>query len=100
MRLRGKLRTFLKQHPNINPYRFSFDASFRYMTNSLRYLPHFLIIGGSKSGKWTVQSYLRQHPQISSGTEKPYMLYWFDLLLKLILLVGIVHIFHLNLQKK
>ena len=48
------------------------------MTNSLRYLPHFLIIGGSKSGKWTVQSYLRQHPQISSGTEKPYMLYWFD----------------------
>jgi len=78
MTVRQKLRSFLKQHPNSNPYRFSFNSSFRYLTNPIRALPDFLIIGGSKSGKWSVLSYLNQHPQVYAGTKNNVGIYFFD----------------------
>jgi hypothetical protein len=72
------MRRLLLTHPKFNPYRFSPDSTFRYATSSFRYLPHFLIIGGSKSGKHSVLSYLNQHPDIKAGTKHNVGVYYFD----------------------
>lgn len=59
-----KLRLWLLDHPEINPYRFSFEKFFRVLTNSQRLLPDFIIIGSTKSGTWTLTDFLMQHPNI------------------------------------
>ena len=67
MNQRAAIRKFLLKNKQINPYRFSWNSTFRYLTNSIRFLPHFLIIGTSKAGKYSVLSYLNQHPEVSAG---------------------------------
>ena len=49
-----KIRTWLLEHPEFNPYKFSsptnslswYDTLFKTLTNSIRSLPNFLLIGG------------------------------------------------------
>ena len=62
--LKEKLRLWLLNNPEANPYRFSFDKLFRVLTNSQRLLPDFIIIGSTKSGTWTLTDFLMQHPNI------------------------------------
>ena len=78
MSFKSYMRRLLLTHPKLNPYRFSPNSTFRYVTSSFRYLPHFLIIGGSKSGKHSVLSYLNQHPDIKAGTKHNVGVYYFD----------------------
>ena len=72
------MRSFLLTHPRLNPYKFSFDQTFRLLTSSFRHLPHFLIIGTSKAGKHSVLSYLNQHPMLKAGTKHNVGVYYFD----------------------
>jgi len=72
------MRKLLLANPKFNPYRFSSDYAFRFLTSSFRHLPHFLIIGTSKAGKHSVLSYLNQHPDIKSGTKHNVGVYYFD----------------------
>ena len=79
--MREYLRIWLLEHPELNPYRFSFrltlqpggfnnpnvfsiGRAFQIATNSIRTLPNFIIIGSSKSGTWAIHNYLLQHPDI------------------------------------
>ena len=78
MSFKSHMRKLLLTHPKLNPYRFSPNSTFRFLTSSFRHLPHFLIIGGSKSGKHSVLSYLNQHPDIKSGTKHNVGVYYFD----------------------
>ena len=78
MTIRASARKFLLKNKQINPYRFSWDSTFRYVTNSFRFLPHFLIIGTSKAGKYSVLSYLNQHPEISAGFKNHAGVHYFD----------------------
>ena len=67
-----KIRTWLLEHPEFNPYKFSsptnslswYDTLFKTLTNSIRSLPNFLLIGGHKSGATSLMSYLQQHHYI------------------------------------
>jgi hypothetical protein len=72
------MRRLLLTHPKFNPYGFSPDSTFRFLTSSFRHLPHFLIIGTSKAGKHSVLSYLNQHPDIKAGTKHNVGVYYFD----------------------
>ncbi len=78
MSLRSSARKFLLKNKQINPYRFSWNSTFRRLTNSIRFLPHFLIIGTSKAGKYSVLSYLNQHPEISAGFKNHAGVHYFD----------------------
>ena len=79
--MRERLRTWLLEHPELNPYRFSFRLTlhpggfnnpnvfsigrgFQIATNSIRTLPNFIINGSSKSGTWAIHNYLLQHPDV------------------------------------
>ena len=78
MSFRSYMRKLLLTHPKLNPYRFSPNYTFRFLTSSFRHLPHFLIIGTSKAGKHSVLSYLNQHPDIKAGTKHNVGVYYFD----------------------
>tara|TARA_B110000014_G_scaffold251957_1_gene229761 strand:- start:246 stop:1127 length:882 start_codon:yes stop_codon:yes gene_type:complete len=78
MSFRAYMRRLLLTHPKLNPYRFSPNYTFRFLTSSFRHLPHFLIIGTSKAGKHSVLSYLNQHPDIKAGTKHNVGVYYFD----------------------
>jgi len=78
MNFKSYARSLLLTHPKLNPYRFSPDYTFRFLTSSFRHLPHFLIIGTSKAGKHSVLSYLNQHPDIKAGTKHNVGVYYFD----------------------
>jgi hypothetical protein len=79
--MRERLRIWLLEHPELNPYRFSvgltldpdwyknpnkfsIGRAFQMATNGIRTLPNFIIIGSSKSGTWAIHNYLLQHPDI------------------------------------
>ena len=76
-----RLRLWLLEHPELNPYRFSvgltldpawqehpnnfsIGRAFQMATSSIRILPDFIIIGSSKSGTWAIHNYLLQHPDV------------------------------------
>ena len=76
-----RLRLWLLEHPELNPYRFSvgltldpawqehpnnfsIGRAFQMATSSIRTLPNFIIIGSSKSGTWAIHNYLLQHPDV------------------------------------
>ena len=76
-----RLRLWLLEHPELNPYRFSvgltldpawqeypnkfsIGRAFQMATSSIRALPNFIIIGSSKSGTWAIHNYLLQHPDV------------------------------------
>ena len=60
----NKIRLWLLDHPDFNPYRFSLSRAYRILTNQIRVLPDFIVIGSSKSGTTSLQYYLIQHPSI------------------------------------
>ena len=78
--IRERLRIWLLEHPELNPYRFSagltldpdwhnpnqvsIGRAFQIATSSIRVLPNFIIIGSSKAGTWALYNYLQQHPDI------------------------------------
>ena len=62
----NKIRLWLLDNPDFNPYRFSLKRAYRIMTNQLRVLPDFVVIGGTKSGTTSLHYYLIQHPGIIS----------------------------------
>ena len=78
--IRERLRIWLLEHPELNPYRFSagltldpdwhnpnqvsIGRAFQIATSSIRVLPNFIIIGSNKSGTWATHKYLLQHPDI------------------------------------
>ena len=79
--IRERLRLWLLEHPELNPYRFSvgltldpawqehpnnfsIGRAFQMATSSIRILPDFIIIGSSKSGTWAIHNYLLQHPDV------------------------------------
>ena len=62
----NKIRLWLLDNPDFNPYRFSLKRAYRIMTNQLRVLPDFVVIGGTKSGTTSLHYYLIQHPRIIS----------------------------------
>ena len=60
-----KVRNWLIQHPEINPYEKYFpDRLFRRLTCPIRILPDFLIIGAEKSGTTSLYDYIIQHPSV------------------------------------
>ena len=61
---KDRLRLWLSEHPNFNPFRFSFNKLFRILSRSQRLLPDFIIIGSTKSGTWTLTDFLMEHPNI------------------------------------
>ena len=61
---RNRIRLWLLDHPKLNPYGFSFDRTYRILTNQFRMFPDFIIIGSTKSGGESLMHYLRQHPSI------------------------------------
>ena len=80
--MRERLRIWLLEHPELNPYRFSvgltldpawtehpnkfsIGRAFQMATSSIRTLPNFIIIGSSKSGTWAIHNYLLQHPDVA-----------------------------------
>ena len=62
----NKIRLWLLAHPDFNPYRFSLKRAYRIMTNQIRVLPDFVVIGSTKSGTTSLHYYLIQHPNIIS----------------------------------
>ena len=61
---RESVRLWLLQHSEINPYRFSLKRAYRVVTNQIRVLPDFVVIGSSKSGTTSLHHYIIQHPSI------------------------------------
>lgn len=61
---KSKIRIWLIEHPKFNPYRFSLKNNFHLITNNMRVLPDFIIIGSGRAGTTALYSYLIQHPQI------------------------------------
>ena len=64
------VRSWLIEHPELNPYKFTWDGFYRKITNRFRMLPSFLIIGGAKSGTTSLFAYLIEHPNIIPGSTK------------------------------
>ena len=67
---RRTVRSWLIEHPELNPYKFTWDRFYRKITNRFRMLPDFLIIGGAKSGTTSLFAHLVEHPNIIPGSMK------------------------------
>ncbi len=67
---RRAARSWLIEHPELNPYKFTWDKFYRKITNRFRMLPDFLIIGGAKSGTTSLFAHLVEHPNIIPGSMK------------------------------
>lgn len=74
----SKIKNWLLTNPQYNPYRFSINSSFKFLTSFLRVLPNSIIIGSSKGGKTSLLSYLNQHPKIKFGVGNYVGTYFFD----------------------
>tara|TARA_Y100000590_G_scaffold467418_1_gene646276 strand:+ start:12812 stop:13723 length:912 start_codon:yes stop_codon:yes gene_type:complete len=59
-----KIRLWLLDHPNFNPFNFSIKKLYRKITSGLRTYPDFIIIGAGRAGTTALYSYLIQHPKI------------------------------------
>jgi hypothetical protein len=73
MIFREKIRTWLIEHPKYNPYRFSSEKAFfpfRFVTNQIRCLPNFIIIGASRCGTTSLYYNLNKHPNVYAGAAK------------------------------
>ena len=68
---RQRIRSFLVNNPQINPYKISFENLYRQVTSKFRVLPNFIIIGAGRAGTTALYSYLIQHPNVFPAyTEK------------------------------
>ena len=69
---RRLIRSWFIEHPELNPYKFTWDRFSRKITSSFRMLPSFLILGGSRSGNTSLFAYLTEHPNIMPGSLKAF----------------------------
>tara|TARA_B100000953_G_scaffold99107_1_gene81383 strand:- start:1055 stop:2044 length:990 start_codon:yes stop_codon:yes gene_type:complete len=67
---RRRIRSWFIEHPELNPYKFTWDRFYRKITSRFRMLPSFLIIGGSRSGTTSLFAHLIEHPNIIPGSMK------------------------------
>lgn len=70
---RQEVRSWLINHPEYNPYKLSkekFWFPFRLVTNYLRVLPDFIIIGASRCGTTSLYYNMIKHPNIYPGATK------------------------------
>ena len=72
---RRRIRSWFIEHPELNPYKFTWDRFFRKITSSFRMLPSFLILGGSRSGNTSLFAYLTEHPNIMPGSLKAFFFF-------------------------
>ena len=72
---RRLIRSWFIEHPELNPYKFTWDRFFRKITSSFRMLPSFLILGGSRSGNTSLFAYLTEHPNIMPGSLKAFFFF-------------------------
>lgn len=70
------IKKFVKNHPQINPYRIFMPGIFRAFTAPIRVLPDFIIIGASRCGTTSFYNYLIQHPLVFPAKWKE--LHYFD----------------------
>jgi len=79
--IKNRLRLWLIDHPDLNPYNFFQNSSdysskagsrvnpygiFRQITQNLRTLPDFIFFGGTRSGVMTLTKYVQEHPNIQT----------------------------------
>ena len=67
---RRRIRSWFIEHPELNPYKFTWDRFSRKITSRFRMLPSFLILGGSRSGNTSLFAHLIEHPNIIPGSMK------------------------------
>ena len=67
---RSFFRSFLLEHPFLNPYGFTPDRFIRNLSRNYRLLPDFLIIGYQKCGTTSLYNYLAQHTNIAPAGRK------------------------------
>ena len=72
---RRRIRSWFIEHPELNPYKFTWDRFYRKITSSFRMLPSFLILGGSRSGNTSLFAYLTEHPNIMPGSLKAFFFF-------------------------
>lgn len=63
--LKEKVRLWLLDNPNLNPFNFSPNFLYRFLTSGFRAFPDFIIIGVGRAGTTALYSYLIQHPKIT-----------------------------------
>ena len=66
----SQVSSWLIEHPEVNPYKFTWDGFFRKITSRFRLLPSFLIIGGAKCGTTSLYAHLIEHPNILPASLK------------------------------
>ena len=72
---RRRIRSWFIEHPELNPYKFTWDRFSRKITSRFRMLPSFLILGGSRSGNTSLFAYLIEHPNIMPGSLKAFFFF-------------------------
>ena len=72
---RRRIRSWFIEHPELNPYKFTWDRFSRKITSRFRMLPSFLILGGSRSGNTSLFAYLTEHPNIMPGSLKAFFFF-------------------------
>ncbi len=69
-KIRNFGRSWLLNHPKINPYKWFHPGIFRTITAPFRVLPDYLIIGVQKGGTSSLYDYLIKHPNVYPTFEK------------------------------
>jgi len=69
------IHSWLIEHPQLNPYKFSWEKFSRRITSNFRMLPSFIILGGSRSGNTSLFAHLIEHPNIKAGSKKAYFFF-------------------------
>ena len=72
---RRLIRSWFIEHPELNPYKFTWDRFSRKITSRFRMLPSFLILGGSRSGNTSLFAHLIEHPNIMPGSLKAFFFF-------------------------
>jgi len=67
--------SWLIEHPELNPYKFTWEKFSRRLTSRFRMLPSFIILGGSRSGNTSLFAHLIEHPNIIAGSKKAYFFF-------------------------
>jgi Sulfotransferase domain len=70
VKYKQKIRLWIKNHPKINPKNLSKPGFYRFLTNPIRVLPDFIIIGAARSGTSTMYDYLVRNPLVISALTK------------------------------
>ena len=75
-KIRNFGRSWLLNHPKINPYKWFHPGIFRTLTAPFRVLSDYLIIGVQKGGTSSLYEYLTYHPAVQPAVTKE--IHFFD----------------------